>query len=55
MAAYERHNREVRTSVPKGKLTEWQPGDGWAPICQALGYPAPGVAFPWENRREDWG
>jgi len=54
-AAYERHIFNVRTSVPEDRLIEWQPGDGWAPICEALGYPTPDIAFPWVNRREDWG
>ena len=37
MAAYERHNEEVRREVPPDRLVEWQPGDGWAPLCAALG------------------
>ena len=31
--AYEAHNADVRASVPADRLIDWQPGDGWAPIC----------------------
>jgi len=49
MAAYERHNAEVRAQAPPGRLVEWQPGDGWAPICAALGMPEPDIPFPESN------
>ncbi len=55
MAAYERHNHEVRTTVPPERLVQWQPGDGWEPICDALDRPVPNEPFPWTNKREDWG
>ena len=32
--AYEAHNATVRASVPPDRLVEWQPGDGWDPICR---------------------
>ena len=37
IAAYEAHNARVRAEVPPGRLVEWHPGDGWAPLCAALG------------------
>lgn len=52
MAAYETHNRKVRESVEPGRLVEWQPGDGWDPLCRALGLPAPGEPFPHVNTTE---
>lgn len=55
MAAYERHNDEVRRSVPPHRLLEWRAPEGWAPICHALDLPVPTLPFPWTNRREDWG
>jgi hypothetical protein len=55
MAAYERHNAEVRQTVPPHRLLEWRASEGWAPICRTLGVPAPDVPFPWTNRRSDWG
>ena len=39
MAAYERHNDDVRRSVAAERLIDWHPGDGWEPICSALGLP----------------
>ncbi len=49
MAVYERHNAEVRASVPAERLVEHQPGDGWAPICERLGVPVPDGPFPHTN------
>jgi hypothetical protein len=47
--AYERHNEQVRKAVAPGQLLEWQPGDGWEPICAALDLPVPPAPFPHEN------
>jgi hypothetical protein len=55
IAAYERHNDDVRHSVPRSKLIDWRATDGWAPICSALDLPVPTEPFPWTNRREEWG
>jgi len=54
-AAYARHNAAVRQTIPPHRLLEWRAAEGWGPICQALGVPAPAAPFPWTNRREDWG
>ena len=54
IAAFQRHNQEVRQSVPASRLLEWTPGDGWEPICQALGLPEPTEEFPRTNTREEW-
>jgi hypothetical protein len=54
IAAYERHNAEVRESVPKNKLLEFQAADGWAPLCAFLGVPAPDTPYPLVNSTEDW-
>jgi len=55
MAAYERHNAEVRQIVPQHRLLEWRAAEGWAPLCDRLGVPVPDVPFPWVNRRSEWG
>jgi hypothetical protein len=46
---YEAHNAAVRASVSADRLVEWQPGDGWAPICTALGLAVPDEPFPHVN------
>lgn len=54
IAAYERHNADVRASAPPDRLVDWQPGDGWAPLCEALGLEIPAEPFPHMNKREDF-
>ena len=49
MAAYEAHNQHVREAIPPSRLVEWRPGDGWEPICHALGLPTPDESFPHVN------
>lgn len=46
IAAYERHNAEVRAAVPADRLLEWRPGDGWGPLCERLALPVPDEPFP---------
>lgn len=53
-AAYVRHNDAVRAAVPPERLVDWQPGDGWKPICDALGLPVPDVPFPHVNKSDDF-
>jgi hypothetical protein len=53
-AGYDRWNDDVRTSVPPGRLVEWQPGDGWEPLCAALGVAAPDEPFPHHNTTEEF-
>lgn len=53
IAAYERHNEHVRRSA-QGRLVEWQPADGWQPICAGLGLPIPDRPFPHENTTVDF-
>jgi hypothetical protein len=54
MAAYEAHNAAVRTEVGPDRLFEYQPGDGWAPLCAALGLAVPEEPFPHTNTREEF-
>jgi hypothetical protein len=52
--AYERHNAAVRAEVPGDRLLEWQPGDGWEPLCERLGVPVPDEPFPHINHTGTW-
>jgi len=54
MAAYQQHNERVRSEVPPDRLVDWQPGDGWEPICRALGVAVPADPFPHENSSEEF-
>lgn len=54
IAAYERHNAAVRAEVPRSRLVEWQPGDGWEPLCRALGVPVPNQPFPHANTTSEF-
>ena len=54
IAAFERHNEEVRRRVPAERLLEWRASDGWAPLCAALGVPVPAEPFPRVNTSEDF-
>ncbi len=49
IAAFERNNARVRERIPARRLLEWRAGDGWAPICRALGVPVPAEPFPHVN------
>ncbi|PRZ08747.1 hypothetical protein BCE75_101131 [Isoptericola sp. CG 20/1183] len=51
---YHRRLQEVRALVPPERLVEWQPGDGWEPICRALGMALPGRPFPHVNSSADY-
>jgi hypothetical protein len=54
MAGYEAHNAAVREAIPAGRLVEWRTGDGWEPICAALGVPVPDEPFPHVNTTEEF-
>jgi hypothetical protein len=54
IAAYERHNADVRARAPKQRLLEWTAQDGWGPLCRALGAPVPDEPFPHANSTEDF-
>ncbi len=54
IAAYEKHNADVRARAPKSRLVEYRPGDGWEPLCKALGVPVPKEPFPHTNTREEF-
>jgi hypothetical protein len=54
MAGYDAHNAAVRADADPARLVEWQPGDGWEPLCAALRVPVPDEPFPHLNTSEEW-
>ncbi|MEX2525217.1 MAG: sulfotransferase family protein [Gammaproteobacteria bacterium] len=53
-AAFRDHVERVKAAVPSGRLLVWEVGDGWRPICDALGLPVPDEPFPNTNSREEF-
>jgi hypothetical protein len=49
IAAYEAHNAAVMSGVPANRLVVWRLGEGWDPVCAALGLPVPDRPFPHTN------
>lgn len=48
---YEAHYESVRGLVPKERLLEWHPSEGWGPLCGFLGVQVPeGEEFPKVNQ-----
>lgn len=54
IAGYRAHNARVRELALSDRSFEWQPEDGWGPICEALKLPVPATDFPHENTRKDF-
>ena len=54
IAAFNRHNDEVRRLAPKDRFLEWQASDGWGPLCRALGVPVPDEPFPHVNTKDEF-
>jgi Sulfotransferase domain len=52
--AYEKHNAEVRASVPADRLIDYRTGDGWEPLCEKLGLPVPSEPYPHLNTTEEF-
>ena len=50
---YTRHNDWVRSVVPKERLLELQPGEGWAPLCGFLGMEVPERDYPHTNETKE--
>jgi len=51
---FDLHNDSVREAIEPHRLLEWQAGEGWEPICAALGVPVPEEPFPHTNSKEEW-
>lgn len=48
---FRQHNARVRSLGEGRRFLEWEPKDGWAPLCEFLGAPVPDRPFP---RADDW-
>ena len=57
---YHRHNAWVRRTVPKEQLLEFDPANGWKPLCDFLGVALPRneigefIDYPWTNDRAQY-
>jgi hypothetical protein len=49
LACYEAHIAEVKRVVPPERLLVFEAKQGWAPLCEFLGVPAPSEPFPRAN------
>ncbi|MDZ4827720.1 MAG: sulfotransferase [Actinomycetota bacterium] len=54
VALFERHNAEVRATVPPERLLVFEARDGWGPLCAFLGVPVPEGDYPHANDRSQW-
>jgi hypothetical protein len=48
-AAFLAHNDAVRATVDPARLIEWNPGDGWGPLCAGLDLEVPDTPYPHVN------
>ncbi len=51
---FEKHNEEVRNTLPADRLLVFEAADGWAPLCEFLGVPVPNEPYPRSNSTEDF-
>lgn len=51
---YNRHNDEVRRTIPAERLLEYVPGQGWEPLCRFLGVAMPDTPYPKVNTTEEF-
>ena len=54
IAVYEANVARVRREVPAQQLVEFDPADGWPPLCEALGVAVPEVPYPHINTSDEF-
>ena len=54
IAAFVAHNDRMRSTYGPDRLIEWQPGDGWTPLCGALDLAPPEEPYPHANTAGDF-
>lgn len=52
MAQFNKHNQEVKATIPAENLLVYKVGDGWEPLCKFLGKPVPATPFPNINDKD---
>ena len=50
---FEKHNAEVKATVPPERLLVFDVREGWQPLCDFLGLPVPDEPFPRTNSSEE--
>ncbi|OAA69565.1 hypothetical protein ISF_02835 [Cordyceps fumosorosea ARSEF 2679] len=53
-AAYVEHYKWIRENVPSHQLLDFNLEDGWGPLAEFLGVPAPEIEFPVINKKDDF-
>ena len=51
--AFNRHNEEVKRTIPPDRLLVYEVSQGWEPLCNFLGVPVPATPFPRVNSRDE--
>lgn len=54
IAIYEAHNRKVQEVIAPERLLVYHVAEGWAPLCDFLGYPVPDTPFPNVNSTDEF-
>ena len=54
MAVFQRHNEEVKSSIPAERLLVYEAGQGWEPLCRFLGVAVPETPYPKTNSTRDF-
>ena len=54
ISVFKRHNARVREVIPPERLLVYEIADGWAPLCDFLGVPAPDGPMPKVNTTEEF-
>jgi hypothetical protein len=55
IAGMNRHNEEVKATVPPERLLVWSVTEGWEPLCDFLELPVPEEPFPHVNDSKEFG
>ncbi len=54
IAVFERHNEEVKRTIPRHRLLVFDAKQGWEPLCAFLGVGVPATEFPRNNTTEEF-